>query len=50
MKDMNILDPEINISFSMKEEDGDSLAGVADSIIEAMKQLNKMIRLGPLWE
>lgn len=37
MKDMNILDPEISINSSMKEEDGDSLAGLADSIIESMK-------------
>lgn len=37
MKGMNILDPEISISSSMKEEDGDSLAGLADSIIESMK-------------
>ncbi len=37
MKDMNILDPEISINSSMREEDGDSLAGLADSIIESMK-------------
>lgn len=37
MKDMNILDPEISINSSMKEDDGDSLAGLADSIIESMK-------------
>lgn len=34
---MNILDPEISISSSMREEDGEFLAGVVDSIIEVMK-------------
>lgn len=37
MKDMTILDNEISVNSSMKEEDGDSMDTIADSIIESMK-------------
>ena len=37
MKDMTILDSEISVNSSMKEEDGDLMDTIADSIIESMK-------------
>jgi len=37
MKDMTILDNEMSVNSSMKEEDGDSMDTIADSIIESMK-------------
>jgi len=37
MKDMTILDNEMSVNSSMKEEDGDSMDMIADSIIESMK-------------
>lgn len=37
MKEMTILDNEMTITSSMKEEDGDSMDTIADSIIESMK-------------
>lgn len=37
MKEMTILDNEMTITSSMKEEDGDSMDAIADSIIESMK-------------
>ncbi|WP_315115403.1 FprA family A-type flavoprotein [uncultured Clostridium sp.] len=37
MKEMNILDGDISVNSSMKEEDGDSMDTLADSIIESMK-------------
>jgi flavorubredoxin len=37
MKDMTILDNEISVNSSMKEEDGDLMDTIADSIIESMK-------------
>lgn len=37
MKDMTILDNEMSVNSSMKEEDGDSMDAIADSIIESMK-------------
>jgi flavorubredoxin len=37
MKDMTILDNEMSVNSSMKEEDGDSMNMIADSIIESMK-------------
>ena len=37
MKDMTILDNEISVNSSMKEEDGDLMDTIAESIIESMK-------------
>ncbi|OOM76135.1 nitric oxide reductase [Clostridium puniceum] len=37
MKDMTILDNEMSVNSSMKEEDGDAMDAIADSIIESMK-------------
>jgi flavorubredoxin len=37
MKDMTILDNEMSVNSSMKEEDGDLMNTIADSIIESMK-------------
>lgn len=37
MKDMTILDSEISVNSSMKEEDGDLMDTIADSIMESMK-------------
>lgn len=37
MKDMTILDNEMTLTSSMKENDGDSMEDLADSIIESMK-------------
>ncbi|MBU5484110.1 FprA family A-type flavoprotein [Clostridium sp. MSJ-11] len=37
MKEMNVLDSDISVNSSMKEEDGDSMDALADSIIESMK-------------
>jgi flavorubredoxin len=37
MKEMTILDSEMTLNSSMKEEDGDSMDAIADSIIESMK-------------
>lgn len=37
MKEMNVLDGDISVNSSMKEEDGDSMDTLADSIIESMK-------------
>ena len=37
MKEMTILDNEMSLNSSMKEEDGDSMDAIADSIIESMK-------------
>lgn len=37
MKEMTVLDDEMSISSSMKEEDGDSMDALADSIIKSMK-------------
>ncbi|BCZ44602.1 FprA family A-type flavoprotein [Clostridium gelidum] len=37
MKDMTILDNEISVNSSMKEEDGDLMDAIAESIIESMK-------------
>ena len=36
MKDMTILDNEMSVNSSMKEEDGDLMDAIADSIIESM--------------
>ncbi|MCY6959864.1 FprA family A-type flavoprotein [Clostridium brassicae] len=37
MKEMTVLDNEMSVSSSMKEEDGDLMDSLADSIIESMK-------------
>ncbi|WP_291579809.1 FprA family A-type flavoprotein [Clostridium sp. UBA6640] len=37
MKEMTILDSDMTVSSSMKEEDGDSMDAIVDSIIESMK-------------
>ncbi|MBU2699391.1 flavorubredoxin [Sporomusaceae bacterium BoRhaA] len=37
MKEMTILDSEMTLNSSMKEEDGDSMDAIAESIIESMK-------------
>jgi len=37
MKDMTILDNEMSVNSSMKDEDGDSMDTIANSIIESMK-------------
>lgn len=37
MKEMTILDSEMTVNSSMKEEDGDSMDVIADNIIESMK-------------
>lgn len=37
MKDMTILDSEISVNSSMKEEDGDLMDTIADSIMESIK-------------
>ncbi|WP_129598292.1 FprA family A-type flavoprotein [Anaerophilus nitritogenes] len=37
MKEMTILDNEMSVSSSMKEEDGDLMDSLADSILESMK-------------
>lgn len=37
MKDMTILDSDLTLNSAMKEDDGDSMDALADSIIESMK-------------
>lgn len=37
MKEMTVLDSDMTISSSMKEDDGDSMDAIVDSIIESMK-------------
>lgn len=37
MKEMTILDSDMTVNSSMKEEDGDSMDAIVDSIIESMK-------------
>lgn len=37
MKEMTVLDSDITLSSSMKDEDGDSMDAIVDSIIESMK-------------
>lgn len=37
MKDMTILDSEMTVSSSLKEDDADSMDAIADSVIESMK-------------
>ncbi|MBA5850764.1 FprA family A-type flavoprotein [Clostridium sp. cel8] len=38
MKNMNVLDSEVSISSSMREEDGDAMSDLADAIIESMNK------------
>jgi hypothetical protein len=37
MKEITVLDSEVSLNSSMKEEDVDSLDAMADTIIESMK-------------
>jgi len=37
MKEMTVLDADMTVTSSLKEEDGDSMDAIADSIIESMK-------------